>query len=363
MQNSYLKKILLENFRNFTSKSFEFEGNKILITGPNGSGKTSILEAISLLSAGRGLRSEKPTNLIHHKANYLKVSYDLESFIGNIIVSIILNEHKTKKNILLNDKSIFSNELARLTNIFWLTPQQNNLFCESSSERRKFFDRIVFSFEENHAVLILKYEHYQKERIKLLQELRPDEHWLDILEDKLAKTALEISKIRHQILGLLNNIFDKMNIGLPRIVARLCSKMDEIYELSKESSDNFIELFKKSIRSSRAIDSSQHKTNFGALKTDFMVKNEEKKLDANFCSTGEQQSCMILILIAHTELFVQVKQKQPILLLDELFVHLDDHNKSILSGFLNARTMQTFVSTTEPELCSDFYSHSSVIKL
>ncbi|MDX1916807.1 MAG: AAA family ATPase [Rickettsiaceae bacterium] len=360
MNKVFINKINLINFRNFGFKEVVFNEHRILITGPNGSGKTSILEAISLLSPGRGLRGEKQENFILSNQNYSEVTYQINSYLGNVEIKDRIESNSAAKHIYMNDKKIRSSELLKFVNIFWLTPQQNITFQESSSYRRKFFDRIVYSFFHFHATEINSYEHLQKSRLQALISNEADNKWLDIIETQMSKLAQNICLRRWEILNKLNEIISNIT-SITKVSLKLNSEIDNLAE--KQRLDDFylniIELFRKN----RELDKKSHKTNFGPMKTDFRAHHIDKNMDISLCSTGEQQSCLISILIGHTQLFNNYTDKMPILLLDELFVHLDEKNKHILSNFISNKNMQIFVTSTEKELCSDFFKHSVEIIL
>lgn len=359
MHNSFLKKLKLSNFRNFSKFEADFSSNQILITGRNGSGKTSILESISLLFPGRGLRGSKFCEIISQDSQESNCYYETNSYIGDYNIAIELNKNNSKRSIKLNDSAISAKELNNLLMTFWIIPQQNILFNESQNVRRKFFDRLTFIFNPNHASQINKYEYYQRERIKIITEYAYDKSWVDIIEQKLAILAKEISDDRHNLLNKLNDTIEKIDTTFPKLSCALVSEIDNIYY----HSNNFIDDIKLIFKKNRNEDSNSHKTSFGVLKTDFRANFLSKNKDLSICSTGEQHAGLIAIKIAITEKFMNEKNKKPILLLDELFVHLDERNKEYLSHYLNKNNIQTFVTTTEKELCKDFAKNAQIISL
>ncbi len=357
-----IKTIFIKNFRNFIEKEINLDSKQILITGLNGAGKTSILEAISMLSAGKGIKNAKFHDQIRLDSNGWHLKFDMDSYIGSIIVEQSTTIENARRTIELNSRNIGPAELIKLSSIFWLTPQQNTLFQESPQDRRKFYDRVVYGFEHEHATNITQYEHYQKERFKILMMDYFDSAWVDAVEIKLTELALKISSSRIRLKYELQKVIDELDTPFPKIEIQIDSSLEKIIE-SENRMDLRIELIKNEYEKSRKKDIESHRTHFGALKADFSAIHKGKNIQAKFCSTGEQQSCLITLLLAQTDLFLKSMNKNPILLLDELFVHLDNKNKEYLTDYIKLNSIQTIVTTTEKELCSDFAKHAKLIGL
>lgn len=356
---SYIKEISLENYRNFKFKTLNFDAKQILIIGENGAGKTSILEAISLLTASKGLRGEKLSNLINTESDYYKLSYDIESYLGNILINQELDKNIGKRIIQMNDKKISTTELTKFVNIFWLIPQQNTLFQHSAQDRRKLFDRIVFSFYPDHAASVNKYEHYQRERIQILTTDYYDSKWAEIVEEKLTVLAIDITQKRFEIRDNLNKVISNFVTEFPKITIELNGELETIFAISSNKENDI----KKIFLSSRERDIQSHKTHFGALKTDMNIIHKTKNQNAFLCSTGEQQACLVSLILGHTELFKTTFNKKPIILLDELFAHLDYRRRNELSEYLANESIQTFVTSTENEFCELYAKNAEIIHI
>jgi len=354
-----IKNLSLRDFRNFHEKEIALDSHQILITGLNGAGKTSILEAISMLSAGKGIRGAKFSEQIKAGSEGWFLKFELDSYLGNIILSQSNITKTTKRNLELNSRPITASELSNLSTVFWLTPQLNTLFQESQTDRRKFYDRIVYAFHPEHASNIHKYEHYQKERMKILLMEYYDSSWLDIIENKLTELAVTIATTRLKVKENLQKTIDGLVTTFPKIELELESSLESIVLNNDEPE----QLVKAEYVQAREEDARSHRNHFGALKTDFSVIHMGKNMPAKLCSTGEQQACLIALLLAQSEAFIQEYAKKPILLLDELFVHLDHKNKKYLTDYIDSQKIQTIVTTTEAELCAEFAANAQVIEL
>jgi len=357
-----IKNIFIKNFRNFQEKEIKFDYKQVLITGANGSGKTSILEAISMLAVGKGIKNAKFHDQIRLGSNEWYLKFGVDSYIGNIIIEQFIKAENSRRTMQLNSRIITPHELANLSSIFWLTPQQNTLFQETIQNRRKFFDRIVYCFEREHATNLTQYEHYQKERLKILIMEYYDLAWVEAEEDKLAELSQKISSSRIKLKYELQKTIDELDTPFPKIKIYLNSTLEKIIENESNYKEQ-LRLIKDEYKNSRKKDAESHKTHFGALKADFSATHFVKNIEAKFCSTGEQQSCLITLLLAQTSLFLKKMKKNPILLLDELFVHLDEGNKEYLTQHIESNSIQVIVTTTEKELCSSFAKLAQIITL
>ena len=195
MKEVYLEHLSLDNYRNFSVFSTEFKNGINIIIGKNGSGKTNVLESISFLSPGKGLKSAHFDDVRKHETSKWGANFKLKSKLGIAEISSSYTENERSRKMFYNGSKISGNELSNLLNVIWLTPQMEGLFLGSSSARRKFLDRIVFSFDANHAKNIANYDHYMRERNKSLANgnLESQDSWLSILEKQMAEFAFKIA--------------------------------------------------------------------------------------------------------------------------------------------------------------------------
>lgn len=363
MVNSYcyLSEINLSNFRNFSEISLNFSNKSNLIIGRNGSGKTNLLESISLLMPGKGLRGCKFDDLVKSNSDYWQVFYSLNSYIGAIKLFQKHSINSGKRQIIFNDKNVSASEMEKFSSIFWFIPQQNSLFTDATGERRKFFDRLVYYFDHNHSASINRYEYYLKERIKILLMDNIDISWLKIVEQKLAAASSKISISRRKILLKIQNTINELNTPFPKTFIKLESELDEAAEnlneeeLTEFSLQKFIEY--------RSIDKEELRSHFGAHKTDFVAIDSKTLMPARMCSTGQQHAIVVTILLGLIETYYNTMNSKPIILLDEIFTHIDVEKKNYLADYLNSINMQVFVTSTEEDLCHKYASFANKILL
>ena len=340
----YIEKLNLHNYRNFKDLELVFNNNIVVILGKNGSGKTNILESISLLSPGRGLRSAKYDEISQdNKENWSSNTY-LQSKIGKALVESRFLINANSRVIEYNGTKIRNLELTNLSNIIWLTPQMDGIFLSSASDKRRFFDRIVYNFYQEHANNINKYDYLISERLKLLAKRNSnfDESWLKILETKIANSALKISKLRSNVIVFLQESIDIVDATFPK------AKISINLLFEKETKDEeFLDKYAANLNKNRQKDMITKRTNFSINKQEMIVEHAEKRQLAKFCSTGEQKALLISILLGQIEANKTIAKTTPILLLDEVFVHLDDMRKDSLSEYIINSKLQTFITATD----------------
>ena len=245
-----------------------------------------------------------------------------------------------KKKVSFNDSKISNSELANFISVIWLTPQMDGIFLGSPSNRRKFLDRMVFAHYPNHASMVSKYKKLQRERMKILEENGADS-WVEIVEKEMTTLAISITKHRLEIIDIVNKDIEQINLIFPHAHLELESKMVEL--LDKE---NPTEAVLEEFKANRTKDRIAVRNHFGAQRADMKTFFRGKNIPASDCSTGEQKALLISIILAQ-----QISStNKPILLLDEIFVHLDENRRKALGEFLVSNKAQTFVTSTEEEI-------------
>lgn len=356
-----VKNLHLNNFRNFNQLDLMLKHLPVIITGDNGVGKTNILEAISFISPGKGLRSAK----LHEINNFAsEANWSLSSTIQstNGLIDITLKNTSsdianTAKELLINNKKVSSkSELSQIFSLLWLTPQMDNLFLGSSSDRRKFFDRIVFAFFPHHATITNEYNHYLKERNKVLLLPQTDETWLNILEQKIVETGLKIADARIQTIDILNENCCHLEGKFPRAKMAITGEVEAWF---KSDCDYAVNLYLTALKNNRKMDMYSKRTNVGVHKSDFLVSNLELQKEARVCSTGEQKSLLISITLSYAKAKITHTEIAPVLLFDEITVHLDHIKKTHLFDELFALGCQFFITNVTN---SDFTDLGSTVQ-
>lgn len=347
MINNFISRIILNNFRNYNNKIIDFFEDFNVIVAPNGYGKTNILESISLFNDLKGLRKATIDELknINNLDNELLFSVCLK-FNNND--KLVLLQKEDKKNILFNDenikKSSFINNLLKIT---WLTPQMDGFFIDSSSERRKFIDKTAELLFVDHYDNVKKYEFFVKERLKILLNQENNNKWLDIVEKKIVSLGVSIANVRNEIVKYLNDIFINNTTFFPTGIITLDGIVENM--LDKDNSINVETFYLNKLKENRKIDIETKRTNFGIHKTDIIIFNKYKNIKASLCSTGEQKMLLLSLIIVRAIFSKNINKGLPILLLDEVYSHIDNNTKNNLFIELKKLNIQTFITGINKE--------------
>jgi DNA replication and repair protein RecF len=353
-----LDELSLTSYRNFEHFSLKTHAKPVIILGQNGVGKTNILESISLLFPGKGLKNTKFDDICPKDGEYTehfwKIEANLTSPFGKINLSSFYNKDQdgSKRSVFFNGSKITNAELARVNSVIWLTPQMDYIFIGPSADRRKFFDRMVYTFDPEHSARINKYEYYVRERAILLQTTK-NPQWLSLLEEKIAETSVAIAFARLQTLHALQESIVAFESEFPKAQLSLDGDLESIAE--NFTALELENLVKEKLHSNREIDAQSKRTNFGAHRTDLVAFHPLTQKPANICSTGEQKALLISIILA--EIYAKSKwtSNLPIVLLDEVTVHLDLIRRKFLIEHLVSTNAQFWITANNIEQIGNIY--------
>ena len=352
-----INSLALQSFRNFSNLNLTFNKNLNILFGDNGSGKTNILEAISLLSKGRGFRNAKLAEINKRNTNNFKLNCELEIDTYELDIKVFskIENNKLKKIIEINNNSKKEDIISLEKSLSFLVflPEMERLFTSSPSYRRNFIDRIIFSENPNYNTLINKYRKLILERSKILQNTNYDSEWIKNLEINISNVGIEIYILRANKINELNNSISLVN-----------KNNKYPFDLKLEIKDNFFktnltqEEYMQNLSESREIDRTLGGTRIGPHKSDF-VTIIDGEFDGSFLSTGQQKTAVLILLIAQCNDLVLNKKLIPILLFDEICSHLDNFNRKILMDFTNKFEVQFFFTGTEANLFSFVSTNST----
>lgn len=329
-----LTRLTLTDFRSYAALTWRPAASISVIVGPNGSGKTNLLEAISLLVPGRGLRGARTADLARQGPGATGRwgvagrfnGPDGESEIGT---GSPPDGPSDRRVFRLNGATPRNQgEIAARLAAVWLTPQMERLFQEAASGRRRFLDRLVFALEPGHAREIAAYEAAMANRNRLLAEARGDAAWLAGLEESMARHAVAATAARAALVAGLNQALDD-GAAAPFPAARmalLCPIADRLTEAPALAVEDWL---RTALAASRAQDAQSGSTSLGAHRAD-MGLSDAAGIPAQLASTGQQKALLIGVILGHAALITTARGNPPLLLLDEPSVHLDPDRRTAL---------------------------------
>lgn len=358
-----ITQLRLTNFRSYNYLNLEPDKSfmPVILTGHNGAGKTNILEAVSFLTAGKGLRSARlsdvgrrsnPTALLNADVIQLperwSISAEVHTTSGATKIGTGTIDGSERRQIRIDGKTITKqSELGRIFRCLWLTPAQDRLFCGDPQARRRFLDRLVQAFDATHANRLTDYNAAFKQWSCLLREGRFDDRWLSSLEEQLVANGVAvaasridvISRISHYLANPLSPAFPTPEVVLTGVV-----EQNLLGKSALQAEEEFAALLKRS----RKLYADGGNV-AGPHTADFKVIHAQKGLDAAFCSTGEQKALLLSIILAEMKTQTQEQGLCPVLLLDEIAAHLDINRRNILFDILTDLPTQIWMTGTDSE--------------
>ncbi len=331
----------------------------MLLTGENGAGKTNILEAISLLTPGKGLRGAELSELRRREAPVQEgwaVTAELETAeedrvrLGTGVMPAREGEN-ARRQVRIDGNPGTQADLGRCAAAVWLTPQMDRLFIEGPASRRRFLDRLVYALDPTHAARVNAYDRALRERARLLENpaARPDPAWLASLEKRMAGEGTAIAAARLFMIDHLERTVmagdEHHFFARPRIFAT--GALEEELLAGKKALD-VEERFVRHLADQRHAP----RPDRGPHKSDLGVIHAQTGAAAGLCSTGEQKALLISVVLAHARLIFVQKGFVPLLLLDEVAAHIDERRRAALFDFLQALGGQFFLTGTEASLFS-----------
>ena len=329
--------LTLHNFRNYTTFRLHTDIKSVVITGDNGTGKTNILESVSLLTPGRGMRGAKPYMLVNQTQNspVWGVSAQCNSFHGEGVFGTGYDrQNPHRRMIKINGTKSTQHQLGDYMSCIWLTPQMDKLFLESPGDRRRFIDRLILGFDSAHSGRIQGYEKALRNRSKLLKNGSSDTVWLSTIEKDIARRAVAIAAARILITNRLNHLIKNGYGVFPGAVISLDGTVETL--LLTHNALDTEKYITDCLEKSRVHDAVYSGTSIGVHKTDISVLHVPKNLNAELCSTGEQKALLIAIIIGNLRLHKAETGHLPVLLLDEIVAHLDTARLQALFDILTA---------------------------
>jgi DNA replication and repair protein RecF len=356
MPAARIRRLTLSNFRSYRAASIAPTAKLVVLTGRNGAGKTNMLEAISFLAPGRGLRRATLDEVAFSEGDgSWAVSAEIEGALGLASLGTGI-ERPTDDTVAVPrqyrvDREPVSSAAAFADHlrIVWLTPAMDMLFNGPASERRRFLDRLVLALDAGHSGRVAALERSLRSRNRLLEEAHPDPHWLDAVERETAELAVAVAAMRAETVRRLQALLTTRQSSQSSFPAAEIALDGSLEQLAGATPAVEIEDgYRATLRDNRARDAQAGRTLEGPHLTDLRVVYAPTHSPAADASTGEQKALLIGLVLAHAALLAEMLGCVPILLLDEVVAHLDPVRRVALFGELAELAGQAWLTGADP---------------
>jgi DNA replication and repair protein RecF len=352
-------RLTLSNFRNYRATALEADAKTIALVGPNGAGKTNLIEAISFLAPGRGLRRATLDEVAFSEGDgSWAVSAEIEGALGLATLGTGIEQPQEDGAILARkfriDREPASSAAAFADHlrVVWLVPAMDSLFAGAPAERRRFLDRLVLAVDAEHGSRVNALERALRSRNRLLEDPRPDRHWLDAVEHETAELAVAVAGLRVETVRRLEAVLaTRKEAAFPPVEIALDGWMEKL--IPAHPAGEIEERYRAVLRDNRGRDAAAGRTLDGPHVTDLTVTYAQKGIAAAAASTGEQKALLIGLVLAHARLIAEMAGYAPILLLDEIVAHLDPARRAALHDELAQLGAQVFMTSADPALFAE----------
>ncbi len=372
MSRARIRRLTLTNFRSYRAAQVEISRDCIVLVGANGSGKTNLIEAVSFLAPGRGLRRANLDDVAFSEGDGTwAVSADVEGELGPVILGTGIEPRGHEDTVPARRCRIDREQVASAAafadhlRVIWLVPAMDALFSGPASERRRFLDRLALAIDAEHAGRVAALERALRSRNRLLEEARPDAHWLDAVEHQTAELAVAVTAMRVETVARLQAALaarqKACSTTFPAAEVELEGWMERLVPL--HPAIEIEDRYRAVLRDNRARDAAAGRTLEGPHLTDLVVRHADKGTSAADASTGEQKALLIGLVLAHASLLAEMTGFAPVLLLDEVVAHLDPPRRSALFEELAKLYAQTWMTGADAAGFAELTAKAEVFQI
>jgi DNA replication and repair protein RecF len=345
-----IARLTVTRFRCYASVRLTPDARPVVLAGANGAGKTNLLEAVSLLAPGRGLRRARLAEMDRHgDVGGWGIAATIAMPDGEVEIGTGREPDGERRVVRINgEPARGQTALADFVSALWLTPDMDRLFREGASARRRFLDRLVFGYDPAHAGRATAYEQAMRERGRLLGEGNGDDAWLSALEETMAARGVAIAAARLEMVQRLTRALAGATGPFPGVALSVDGTVEGW--LGSGPALAAEDRLKAELRAARRRDAQSGTASVGPHRSDLEARHLAKDMPAEYCSTGEQKAMLIAIVLAEARLQAAERGVAPLLLLDEVAAHLDEERREALFDEICGLPGQTWMTGTDAAL-------------
>ena len=368
-----VRQLRLTHFRNYRQLRLDCGFEPVVLVGANGAGKTNLLEALSYLAPGRGLRRARLEDVCCRSragdppAAGWAVAATLDTPDGRVAIGTGLEAGRSdgglpRRVVRIDGRPMQSQTaLGQHVAAVWLTPQLDRLFLDGTSERRRFLDRLVTALHPEHAGDVAAYENAMRQRSRLLGEGNRDPHWFTALEDTMARHGVALAAARADTVQRLDAAA-RLGVGpFPRASLAMAGEVDGW--VATMAAIDVEDRLRRELAASRSRDADAGTTSYGPHRSDLAVRHLDLDLPAAEGSTGQQKAVLVSIALAHARLVALSRGRPPLLLLDEIAAHLDAERRLALFDEVVALGVQSWMTGTDAELFAPLAGRAQILRV
>ncbi len=355
-KSAILRRVILSDFRSYAALDLAVTAPTVVVTGENGSGKTNLLEAISLFAQGRGLRRADLAALARQGGSggfalSLGVASDYGTIQFGTGVEPSVEAVAPSRRYRIDREPVASARgFADHLRMVWLTPAMDALFNGSPGERRRFLDRLVLAVDAGHGSRVAAMERALRQRNRVLEDgHRADPVWLDAIERELAELAVAVAAARGETVARLDALLgERRDAAFPWAAIALSGEVEAL--CATHAALEVEDRYRATLKANRALDAAAGRTLVGPQAADLLVRHGPKGVDAAMCSTGEQKALLVGLVLAHARLVADLSGLAPVILLDEVAAHFDAARRAALFAELDALPGQVWMTGAEADV-------------
>ncbi|MBH0237778.1 DNA replication/repair protein RecF [Methylobrevis sp. L22] len=357
----------LSDFRNYAALDLEAGGRSVVLVGENGAGKTNLIEAVSYLSPGRGLRRAPFRDVARiGGAGGFAVAARLDGALGTVRLGTGIEPGDSLRQVRVDGVAAKGSDvLADHLRLVWLTPAMDGLFTGPAGDRRRFLDRMAMTLDPAHGRRVVAFEKALTERNRLLEDFRSDPAWLDAVEEQVAGFAVAVAAGRRETVAAIARVLadaaaDDGDGPFPVAAVRLDGAFEAAFDTA--SATDVEDWYRRDLAAGRSRDRAAGRALAGPHRAELLVAHSAKQMPAALSSTGEQKGLLIGLVLAQARLVAEVTGTTPVLLLDEVTAHLDPLRRAALYDRLERLGGQWFMTGTDAAAFAELGDRAAVFE-